>query len=479
MENSHLISMTASQVVAALKCGDINPLDLIDVAESRFNAVDKHINAMPIPCFDWARQAARRLAERKSCLKKPASWLAGLPIGVKDLSHVAGVRTTMGGSPIFEDFVADYSSLDVENLLANGAIPVGKLASPEFGHNATTYSQLFGFTRNPWNTALTTAGSSGGSAAAVAAGEVWMATGSDLGASIRTPASFCGIVGLRPSPGLVPRGPVPYSFNHLPVHGPMARDVADTALMLDAMVGFQPGDPLSFEPPTGCYQTAAASPRMPTRIAVSTDLGVTHCDSEIAELTLKAAKRLEDIGCVVEETHPNLSGAVESFYTLRGTGHIAGFADLVAEHSDMLSEEVKWSVDTAREYCATDIAMAERERSRIQANTHAFFKEYDLLICPANVVPPFPVDWTTVKEHEGHRFERYIDWIAITFVITLTACPSLSVPCGFLRSGMPLGVQLVGPPRGEYKLFEYGAMFENIMGLGQLTPIIPRVAKDA
>jgi len=474
MSENELIALTAVDAVEKLRNGELSPLDLIDAAEERTDAVDGPINSMPIRFHAAARESAKSINTRRKNALHPGAWLAGLPVGVKDLSDVAGQRTTMGGSPIFKDFVAEKSSNDVVNLQRNGGIPVGKLASPEFGFNATTYSQLFGYTRNPWNTTLSTAGSSGGSAAAVASGQVWAATGSDLGASIRTPASFCGIVGLRPSPGLVPRGPTPFSFSVLPVHGPMARNVQDTALMMDAMVGLRESDPISFPPPDISYLQAAQSPEKPLRVAFSTDLGITSCDREIAALVHQSAQKLESIGCIVEEIHPDFGDAVEIFHAIRGTGHIAGMGALLEQHADLLTDEIKWSVETARGLSADDIAKAERGRSALQQRVSTFFETYDLLICPANVVPPFPAEWTTVKEHEGYEFERYIDWIAITFAITLTACPSLSVPCGFLKSGMPLGVQLVSRPRSEYNLFTYGRFFEDVMNLGVITPVTPK-----
>ena len=478
MPVSEIIGLTALEAVEKLKKGEISPVELIDAAEKRTEAVDGPVNAMPIRFHQQAREIAKNIADKKDEALRPHSWLAGLPIGVKDLSHVAGQRTTMGGSPIFKDHIAQKSSHDVQNLQQNGAIAVGKLTSPEFGFNATTYSQLHGYTRNPWDTALSTAGSSGGSAAAVASGQVWMATGSDLGASIRTPASFCGIVGLRPSPGLVPRGPAPFSFTMLPVQGPMARNVKDTALMMDAMVGLRRGDPLSFPAPDVSYLEAARNPRKPLKVGYSVDLGITYCDSEIAELVREAARKLEAAGCIVEEICPDFGDAIEIFHAIRGTGHIAGMAPLLKQHGDLLTDEIKWSVETARKLTADDIADAERGRSELQRRVAEYFESYDLLLCPANVVPPFPVEWTTVKEHEGYKFERYIDWIAITFAITLTACPSLSVPCGFLSSGNPLGLQLVSPPRSEWDLFSYGSFFEDVMELGAITPIDPRKMPD-
>lgn len=467
-----LVALSAVEAVRLLRRGEITPLDLIDAAEARTRAVDGAINALPIHCFDQARDAAASLNPLTA--RREAGWLAGLPIAVKDLSDVEGVRTTMGGSPIFKDRIATSSSYEVRNLLANGALPVAKATSPEFGFNATTYSQLFGYTRNPWNTALSTAGSSGGSAAALATGEVWLATGSDLGASIRAPAAFCGVVGLRPGPGLVPRGPATYSSTLLPVNGPMARSVADVALMLDAMVGHQPGDPLSFPPAVPSYQTDLDQDPARLRVGVSTDLGITRCDGEIAGLIRNAGRIFEGMGADVDEGCPDFAGAIEIFHTIRGTGHIAGMGKLIESHRELLTPEILWSVETARKHDADAIATAERERSALYARVAAFFETYDLLICPSTVVPPFPVEWTTVREHEGHVFERYIDWIAITFAITLTGCPAISVPCGFTAEGLPVGVQIVGRPRGEHALLQAAAAFERAAALGRLTPIDPR-----
>lgn len=465
-----LIQKSATEVVDLLRRKEVQPLELIDVAEARATEVDPQINAMPITCFDRARRQAATLSEDTA--RNAQSWLGGLPVGVKDLQHVAGVRTTMGGSPIFKDHVASLSSRDVQNLESNGGVVVGKLASPEFGFNATTYSQLFGYTRNPWDTRLSTAGSSGGSAAAVASGMVWAASGSDMGASIRTPASFCGIVGHRPSPGLVPKGPGSHIFSYLPVIGPMARNVSDTALMLNAMVGQNSADPISYPPATD-YLKSARDPKLPKRIGLSVDLGITHCDSEIAALTRATGSALQEQGCIVEEAHPDLTGAMDVVHAIRGTWHNISMAPLVEKYPDLVTDEIKWTVERAQQLTMMDYALAERRREEIIHSVNVFFETYDCLICPANVVPQFPVEWTSVSEHEGHTFESYIDWIAITFSITLTACPVISVPCGLLKSGMPLGLQLIGPPRSDLELYRFAAAFEQVVDFKSRVPITP------
>lgn len=472
MTMREMLQHSATKVVDLLRRGEVSPAELVDVVAERVAKVHPAVNAMPITCFDRARDAAKHVSAEAA--RNPASWLAGLPVGIKDLQHVEGVRTTMGGSPAFKDHISTFSSRDVEKIEANGGLVVGKLTAPEFGFNATTSSRLFGHTRNPWNTRLSTAGSSGGSAAAVAAGMVWAASGSDMGASIRTPASFCGVVGHRPSPGLVAKGPGSHVFSYLPVLGPMAREVSDTALMLNAMVGRDRRDPISYTPDED-YTEAVRTPRLPRRIGLSVDLGITHCDREIAALTRAAGAALAAEGCIVEEAHPDLGGAMDVVHVIRGTWHVIAMAPLIEAHPDLATDEIAWTVEKARQLTIEDVARAERQRERIIRNMNDFFDRYDYLLCPANAVPAFPVEWTTVTEHEGHVFGDYIDWIAITFAITLTACPVISVPCGLLGSGMPLGLQLIGPPRSDYELYRFAAAFEQIAGPGRLTPIDPVV----
>ena len=470
-----LIKMTALEAVEALRKGDVTPRELVEASMRRIEEVESKINALPIRCYEHALAEVEKIPERAKIAKDAPGWLGGLPIAVKDLASVAGVRTTMGGSPIYKDYVPKESSYSVQNLERNGALPIAKAASPEFGFNATTHSTLWGDTVNPWDTSKTTGGSSGGSGAAVAAGEVWGATGSDLGSSIRQPASFNGVVGLRPSPGMVPRGPrVELPFNLLPVEGPMARNVKDTALLFDAMRGAHYGDPLSFDSPVPSFLEEAKKPRSPRRVAFSLDLGITHVHSSVAALASDAVKKLSAAGINVDDDHPDLSLAKPVFHAIRGTGHIAKMAPYFETHFDKLTPEIIWSVQNARKQTPDEIADAERGRGQIVHRMTEFFDKYDLLICPATITPTFDFHTHSLKELEGYVFDTYIDWIALTFSLSLTACPILSVPCGIGADGMPLGLQIVAKPRHEADLFAFAARFEEIWGLGPITPVTPR-----
>ncbi|WP_308933096.1 amidase [Reyranella soli] len=384
----------------------MSPLELVDAAIARIAEVEPAVNALPILCFDRARdQAKRMMREGAAALERP---LAGLPIAVKDLSRLQGVRTTWG-SPIFSDHVADRSDIGVETLERNGAIPVAKSNVPELGIGANTTNPLFGATRNPWNTDLTPGGSSGGAAVSVATGEVWLAGGSDGGCSLRVPASFCSVATLRPTPGRIasgttsPVGPRYALWETLAVEGTIGRTVGDVALMFQAQVGAHPLDPRS----------------MPAD----------------------------------------------------GTSFLAA---VVEANRDRVKRDMIWNIERGKALTSGVIAEAERRRADIVRRMAAFFERYDFLLCPAACTPPFDVNWPALMELEGHRFEHYYDWYTICFVISLTANPAMSVPCGFTREGLPVGLQIIGPHRGEAGLLSTGRLVEEMAGISSRVPIDPR-----
>jgi len=464
----NLINLTAVEAVALLRARRVSAAELVEASAGRITAVEPAINALPILCLERAREAARHAMPGDG----PAS-LGGLPISVKDLDEVAGVRHTMGGSVLFEHTVSTVSSPMVEILEGNGAIPVAKSNSPEFGFNASTINALHGPTRNPYDTRLTVGGSSGGAAASVATGEVWLATGSDLGSSIRLPAAFCGVVGLRPSPGRVPRARRGMPFSTLPVLGPIARTVADVALGLDAMVGERWSDPLSLPARPGEFSAALARPVAPARVAWSADLGVTPVDPEIAAICAAAVARFAEAGAAVEEACPDLSQAVEVFHAIRGVNHLAAFAPLVEAEGARVIPEIHASLERARAVPIERFAWAERERAAMFGRLMDFFETHDVLVCPAAIMPPFPAEWRRVDMLGNHRFDSYIDWIAITFAISLLGVPVLSLPVGFTAAGLPVGIQIIGRPRGDAAVLSAGAVLEQVIGAHGRRPVDP------
>jgi amidase len=468
-----LVRETACAIVDKLNSGEVTPLDLLDVLEQRIAEVDGEVNALPTRCFDRARAHARAL------MKKPVGargLLAGMPVPIKDLTKVEGVLTTQG-SPIYKDDVPARSDILVEHLEQNGGVIYAKSNTPEFGAGANTFNEVFGATRNPWDLSRSAAGSSGGAAVALATGMAWLAHGSDMGGSLRNPASFCGVVGMRPSIGRVAHTPVAKIDRNLGVQGPMARNVEDLALLLDAMSGEHPADPLSLPSLPESFLSAARSGKGPKRVAYSPDLGITPVDPEVAAITRKAALRFAETGAIVEEAHPDLREAHECFHVLRAFDFAISKAQLLRTRRDQLKPEVIWNIEEGLKLSVEQIERAEAQRVAMTARTLEFFKTYDLLLTPATIVAPFPIENRHVAECAGKKFDNYVEWLGIVYAITLACCPALSLPCGFTASGLPVGLQMVAPPRGEARLLAGARLLEDILGVRGTTPIDPRPAR--
>src|SRR5436305_11282433 len=446
--NDDLIRQDAVTIVARLKSGEVTPHDLFDALVARIAAVDGPVNALPTRCLDRARQHADRLMQKPIAERRQ---LAGMPIPIKDLVDVAGVRCTQG-SPIYSNHIPQKSDVLVEHLEAEGGIVYAMSNTPEFGAGANTFNEVFGATRNPWDTSRSAAGSSGGAAAALATGTAWLAHGSDMGGSLRSPASFCGIVGLRPSIGRVAHTVAAAVDRNLGVQGPMARNVEDLALLLDAMSGEHPADPLSLPVLPTSFLSAVRSGSRPKRVAYSPDLGITPVDPEVAAITRKAAERFAEAGVIVEEAHPDLREAHACFHVLRAFDFALTKAALLRSKRNLLKPEVIWNIEQGLKLTVEDLERAEAQRVAMTARTLEFFRTYHLLLTPATIVAPFPVEHRYVAECAGKKFDNYVEWLAIVYAITLVCCPALSLPCGFTATGLPVGLQMVAAPRGEAQL---------------------------
>jgi amidase len=468
-----LIRLTANEIVALLRSEEITPLDCLDALERRIGEVDKAVNALPTLCFERARDHAEAL------MKKPVGergQLLGLPIPIKDLNDVKGVRSTQG-SPIFADNIAQESDILVETLETEGGIVYAMSNTPEFGAGANTFNTVFGPTLNPWNLSRSAAGSSGGAAVALATGMAWVAHGSDMGGSLRNPASFCGVTGLRPSPGRVAASVHGKIDGTLGAEGPMARNVEDLALLFDAMTGANPGDPLSLPREDISYLAAARSGERPKRVAFSRDLGITPVDAEVAKIVERAAYKLESAGVIVEEAHPDLREAHECFQVLRALSFVTSLKPLYDGHRDRLKADVVWNIEKGLGLSAAEIARAEMQRGAMFRRMREFFRHYDLILCPATIVPPFPVEQRYVSECDGHKFSTYIDWLAIVYAFTNVASPAISIPAGFTRENLPVGIQIAAPCRAEARLLAGAKLVEDVLDLGRITPIDPRPVK--
>ena len=468
---SDLYRKTATECVELLHSREVSSVELVQAAQQRIEAVNPSVNALPCVLADRAMKQARQFDDRR-LTGKDAGVLQGLPIAVKDYNDVGGAPTTYG-SPLYADYVPEQSDATVQTLELNGAIPIAKSNVPEWagGH---TFNPVYGTTKNPWDGSKSAGGSSGGSAAALASGMVWLATGNDLGGSLRTPAAFNSIVGLRPSPGVVPRGSRLQPFDTLWVEGPMARNVTDAALMLDAGAGFHPDDPLSFACSSGLYSQSITSAANPVRVAFSSDLGVVPVAKEIAAITERAASQFSSIGVDVTNDIPDFSGVLDAFQTLRGILLGTMMSELLAAHREDIAPEIVGNIELGMNVTSAQIFAAERTRWELYKQVNQFFKSHDVLICPSASIAPFPADQRYVEEIDGKPLNTYIDWFSITFALTMTACPVLSLPCGFTSAGLPVAIQLMGRPRGEAELLRAAYILEQQLGIDSQLPVDPR-----
>ncbi|MCB4821863.1 amidase [Roseicella aerolata] len=472
-----LIRLTATEAVARLRRREVSPLELIDAVARRIAEVEPAVNALPTLCLDRARAHARRILAREGAEQADhPGWLAGLPVSIKDLTDVAGVRTTYG-SPIFRDHVPEKSHPlveRIERIERLGGIVIGKSNTPEFGAGGSTFNEVFGRTRNPWNTSLTCAGSTGGGAVSVATGECWLAHGSDHGGSLRRPATYCGVVGLRPSPGRVTRGTSNNLFSPLSVQGPMARNIPDLALFLDTMAGWDPRDPLTYDAPATPYARAAAEARPPRRIAYTTFGGSLAIDRETRDICAEAVRRFEVAGCVVEEIPLDLAALQEAFLVLRSQQFVVDREKQLETHRELIKPDIVWNTERGLKATPSQLAWAERERAAWYRRLAAVFDRFDIIVTPGAGTPAFDVMLRHPESIGGRKLENYMAGSMWNAAFTLGGCPAVAVPCGFDRYGRPIGLQVAAPPRRDEVALAAAAAFERITGLDRLLPIDPR-----
>jgi amidase len=439
-----LARKSARELVALVASRAVSPVEVLDAHLAVIARVNPKLNAVVTLATDAARQQARTLEAALVRGEQPGS-IAGLPIGVKDITPTAGIRTTYG-SPLYQDHVPDEDAEVVGRLKAAGAIVLAKTNTPEFATGANTVNTVFGATRNPWNPALSPAGSSGGSAVAVATGMVPLAQGTDFGCSIRIPAAFCGIVGLRPTPGLTPNYPAPLAWDFGQVHGPLARSAEDAALMLDAMVGLSRRSPISVPPPWPSARAAVehCEDARGLRIAYAPDIAAIGVDAEIDAICRKAARGLEGVGATVEEIAFDASDGRDPYQTWRGAWMVGRQFSRLARLEEF-GPNLKGNVQAGLKVTALDLAAAEDKRQQVFLRFRDLFERCDILLTPAAPVKPYPIEMNFPNEINGKKFENYVDWIASAFLITLVSLPAGSVPAGLTRDGLPCGLQIVAP----------------------------------
>ena len=439
----------ATELARLIRCKAVSPVELLRSCLATIERLNPKINAICTLAAESAMATAQR-AEHAVMVGNEIGLLHGVPIGIKDLTPTAGIRTTFG-SPLYADHVPSEDAAVVKRIKQAGAIVVGKTNTPEFGAGANTVNRVFGATRNPWDLALSVGGSSGGGAAALASGMLPLAEGTDFGGSLRVPAAFCGVVGLRPTVGLVPRYPTPLPWDVGTVHGPMARNAEDTALLLEAMMGNDDGlTPISITPPWKSVAAAVAQIRdlKNVRIGYAPEIAGLGIDPEISTACRTAAMRLDDYGATVEEMEFSVADGLEAYLVLRGLSMAARFFESLHE-LEKFGPNLKGNIEAGSKLTIGDIARAERKRAELWHRWRTLFERIDLLLTPTTPVPPFPVEQSSPDTIAGRKMTSYIDWIAPTFLVTLSSLPAASAPCGQTAAGLPIGLQIIGPRFAE------------------------------
>ena len=454
-----LCATPAVELARLIRSRELSATELLTAVLARIDEVNPAINAIVTLAAEQAFAAAAEL-DARAVRGSFAGPLHGLPIAVKDLAETAGIRTTFG-SPIFASYVPSFDAPHVARLKQAGAVVIGKTNVPEFGVGSQTFNPVFGPTRNPYDTRLTPGGSSGGAAAAVAAGMIPFADGSDLAASVRNPAAFCGLVGLRTTPGLVPAD----VLDPLGVLGPIARTAPDAALLLAGMCGSDPGLPLARPDRAGDFLGLRPAPLRGLRVAYTLDLGDLPVQPEVQRVLAVLRGSLEDAGCSVTDAAPALSDADETFSVLRAA-MMAGMAPLLRAHREQIKATLAWNIEKGIALTGEQIAAARASHAEIFGRVRSFLADgpYDVLALPTVQVVPFPVEQEWVTEINGEPMATYIDWMRSCSRITVSAHPAVSVPAGLTASGLPVGIQLVGRYGADRRLLEIAAAIMALAG---------------
>jgi len=460
MNSDELCWTPARELARLIRVKDVSPVEVVDAALDRIARVNSKINAYCTVTADQARAAARR-AEEAVIRGEPRGPLHGVPYSLKDLTPTAGIRTTMG-SVIFEHNVPQEDAILVERLRGAGAILLGKTNTPEFGCKPFTDNRLFGATANPWSLERSAGGSSGGAAAAVATGLGPLAEGSDLAGSIRQPASWCGVVGFKPSQGRIARYPNQTAWNAMSSNGPIARTVADVALMFAVMTGPDPRDPLAL-PHTGedWARIADAASIRGLRVAWTPDLGgAAAVDPGVAAICRKAARVFPDLGCSLEDASPEIGNIRDPFLALNASLRLASIGKYLDQWREQMDPILVRRLELGRSLTIQDVARAEVERSAYHHRLRRFFERYDLVVLPTAAIPASPLESPMPAEIAGRQIRDHLDMMVPTYAFNLSPYPAISVPCGRTESGLPIGLQIVGGWRQDALVLRAAAGFE-------------------
>ncbi|MGD1098223.1 MAG: amidase [Bryobacteraceae bacterium] len=450
--------LSAVEMAGLIRAKKLSAREVMTAHLKQIERVNPQVNAIVTLVAEQAMEGARK-ADEALARGDSSGPLHGLPVAHKDLFDTAGIRTTFG-SPIYKDNVPKEDAIIVERIKKAGAICVGKTNTPEFGAGSQTFNPIFGATRNPYDLTKTCGGSSGGAAVSLACGMVPLADGSDSGGSLRNPAAFCGVVGLRTAPGRVPSVARGNAWSTLSVLGPMARSVPDAALFLSVMAGPDPRCPISISEPGSRFAEPLDRNFKDVHVAWFKNLGGIPFDSHILEAVHRQRKTFEQLGCIVEEAEPDLTGADEAYNTLRAWGYAADHGEHVRNFRELVKDAIVWEVERGLKLNAADMIKAQAIHTQVWHGMRIFQQKYEYFILPSTQVPPFDLNQKYVTEVGGVKMQSYIDWMKCCYLISILENPSISVPCGLTPEGLPVGLQIVGRHRDEWGVLQMAHAFE-------------------
>jgi amidase len=461
-----LCDLGAIELAARLRRKDVSAREVMAAHLARIERINPKVNAIVTLVAERALADAAR-ADEQASRGGPLGVLHGLPVAHKDLVDTAGIRTTRG-SPFYRDHVPARDALIVTRIRAAGAITCGKTNTPEFGAGSQTFNTVFGPTRNPYDLTKTCGGSSGGAAVALACGMVPIADGSDTGGSLRNPAAFCNVVGIRPSPGRVPTDSG--SWSPLSVSGPMARSVADVALFLSAIAGYEARSPLALADDPARFRASLDRGFAGVRVAWWGTLGGIPMEPEIRQIVDGNRRVFQALGCTIEDAEPDFSGVEEAFPALRYAANHPQYAPLVRQNAAWVKDTIIYEVEQAERLTAADVGRALARQARMFQQSREFFERYDYFVLPVTQVAPFDVNVPYPTEIAGTRMANYVDWMRSCWYITFMSNPAISVPAGFTASGLPVGIQIVGRHRDEWSVLQIAHAFEQATRHGARRP---------
>lgn len=469
MNNTDLCFLSARELVAHIRNKDLSAVEVMQAHLAQIERINPKVNAIVTLVAEQALANAQ-LADAAQARGEALGPLHGLPVAHKDLAETKGIRTTFG-SPIYKNYVPNENALHVTRLQQAGAITLGKTNTPEFGAGSQTFNTVFGATVNPYDFSKTCGGSSGGAATALACGLIPIADGSDMGGSLRNPAAFCNVVGLRPSPGRVPTLSKQL-WGTLSVDGPMARTVGDVALMLSTIAGADPRVALSLtDSPTQFAQPLEHNLKG-VRVAWMSQLPGVKFDKRVTAVVDAQRTTFEALGCIVEDVAPDFSDADEIFMTLRAYNFVLGRQHEYKHHRAQLKDTIIWNYEQGLALSAEDVAIAEIKRAALWQRVQKFMQTYEFMVLPVTQVPPFDVNQPYVTEIDGETMPNYIAWMKSCYYISVLGNPAISVPAGFTADGLPIGLQIVGRMREDFSLLQMAYGFEQATQVGLRRPQI-------